>query len=49
MPAQALDEFVTMERIAELATWRQARHAPPVRRMLAGDALSCATSRQTRK
>ena len=37
--AGALDEFVTLERHAELAEWKAARLAPPERRMLAGETL----------
>ncbi len=37
--AQALDEFVTIERHVELADWKAARLAPPERRVLAGDTL----------
>ncbi len=37
--AQALDEFVTIERHVELAEWKRARLAPPERRVLAGETL----------
>lgn len=37
--AGALDEFVTLERHAELAEWKAARLAPPERRILAGETL----------
>lgn len=37
--AQALDEFVTIERHSALAAWKTARLAPPERRVLAGDSL----------
>ncbi len=37
--AGALDEFVTLERHAELAEWKAARLAPPERRALAGETL----------
>ncbi|HEU5424127.1 MAG TPA: DNA helicase, partial [Nitrolancea sp.] len=37
--AQALDEFVTIERHAALSAWKNARLAPPERRVLAGDTL----------
>ncbi len=37
--ADALDEFVTIERHAELAQWKTARHAEPERRVLSGDTL----------
>ena len=37
--AQALQEFVTIERHVELAAWKAARLAPPERRVLAGDTL----------
>jgi hypothetical protein len=37
--AQALDEFVTIERHAELHAWKMARHAPPERRVLMGETL----------
>jgi hypothetical protein len=37
--AGALDEFVTLERHAELAEWKAARLAPPERRVLAGETL----------
>lgn len=36
---EALDEFVTLERHAELAEWKATRLAPPERRVLAGDTL----------
>ena len=32
-------EFVTIERHVELATWKQARHAAPEQRVLAGNTL----------
>jgi hypothetical protein len=38
-PAQALDEFVTIERHVELAAWKSARLLPPERRVLAGTTL----------
>ncbi len=37
--AQALDEFVTIERHVELAAWKAARLAPPERRVLSGETL----------
>lgn len=37
--AQALDEFVTIERHVDLASWRAARLAPPERRVLTGETL----------
>jgi hypothetical protein len=37
--AHALDEFVTIERHVEMADWRNARHAAPEQRMLAGHTL----------
>jgi hypothetical protein len=37
--AEALQEFVTIERHVELASWKAARLAPPERRVLAGDTL----------
>ncbi len=37
--AEALQEFVTIERHVELAAWKSARLAPPERRMVAGDTL----------
>ena len=37
--AEALQEFVTIERHVELAAWKSARLAPPERRVLAGDTL----------
>jgi len=37
--AQALDEFVTIERHVEMAEWKRARLAPPERRVLAGETL----------
>lgn len=37
--AEALQEFVTIERHVELAAWKAARLAPPERRMVAGDTL----------
>jgi hypothetical protein len=37
--AQALDEFVTIERAVELGSWRTTRHAPPERRVLMGETL----------
>jgi hypothetical protein len=37
--AHALDEFVTIERLVELADWKATRHAPPERRVLMGDCL----------
>ncbi len=37
--AQALDEFVTIERHVDLNAWKSARLAPPERRALAGDTL----------
>jgi hypothetical protein len=37
--AQALDEFVTLERHTALAGWKTTRLAPPERRVLAGDTL----------
>ena len=39
--ADALDEFITIERHAELGAWKQQRLAPPERRALAGHALVC--------
>ncbi|MBA3450187.1 MAG: PD-(D/E)XK nuclease family protein, partial [Chloroflexia bacterium] len=36
--AEALQEFVTIERHVDLASWKAARLAPPERRVLAGDA-----------
>jgi len=38
--AQAIDEFVTVERHVELAEWKRARLAPPERRVLAGETLT---------
>ena len=35
----ALQTFLQLERLAELGAWKAARHAPPERRMLAGDSL----------
>lgn len=37
--AEALQEFVTIERHVELAAWKAARLPPPERRLLAGDTL----------
>ena len=37
--AEALLEFVTIERHVDLAAWKSARLAPPERRVLAGDSL----------
>jgi hypothetical protein len=37
--AQALDEFVTIERHVALSDWKRARLAPPERRVLAGESL----------
>lgn len=37
--AQALDEFVTIERLVALADWKATRHAPPERRVLMGECL----------
>ncbi|HUG13721.1 MAG TPA: AAA domain-containing protein [Thermomicrobiales bacterium] len=37
--AQALDEFVTIERHVTLSGWRAARLAPPERRVLSGETL----------
>jgi hypothetical protein len=37
--AQALDEFVIVERHVELAAWKSARLAPPERRVLSGQTL----------
>lgn len=37
--AQALDEFVTIERHVALGAWKRARLAPPERRVVAGDTL----------
>lgn len=37
--AQALDEFVTIERHVDLNAWKSARLAPPERRALSGDTL----------
>ncbi|HEX6817537.1 MAG TPA: ATP-binding protein [Ktedonobacterales bacterium] len=37
--AQALDEFVTIERHVELSAWKTARLAPPERRVLSGATL----------
>lgn len=37
--AQALDEFVSIERHVELGAWKKARLAPPERRVLAGETL----------
>lgn len=37
--AAALDEFLTLEHHAKLGGWKQARTAPPERRVLAGDSL----------
>ena len=37
--AEALQEFVTIERHVELAAWKAARLAPPERRVVAGDTL----------
>jgi len=39
--ADALEEFLILERHASLGTWKAARHAPPERRALAGDSLVC--------
>ncbi|MGH2562679.1 MAG: AAA domain-containing protein [Thermomicrobiales bacterium] len=38
--AQALDEFVTIERHVELGAWKSARNAPPERRVLSGQTLT---------
>lgn len=38
--AQALDEFITIERHVELGAWKSARNAPPERRVLAGETLT---------
>ena len=35
----ALQTFLQLERLSELSEWKAARHAPPERRMLAGDSL----------
>lgn len=35
----ALQTFLQLERLSELSAWKAARHAPPERRMLAGDSL----------
>lgn len=37
--ADALDEFLTLEHHAKLGAWKQARLAPPERRVLAGESL----------
>jgi len=37
--AQALEEFVTIERHVELHAWKMVRHAPPERRVLMGETL----------
>jgi hypothetical protein len=37
--AQALHEFVTIERLVELSDWKATRHAPPERRVLMGECL----------
>ena len=37
--AEALDEFVTIERHVELDAWKTTRHAPPERRVLMGETL----------
>lgn len=37
--AQALNEFVTIERHVELGEWKAARHIPPERRVLMGETL----------
>jgi hypothetical protein len=37
--AQALHEFVTIERLVDLNEWKRIRHAPPERRVLMGEAL----------
>jgi hypothetical protein len=37
--ADALHEFVTIERLVELNAWKTSRHAPPERRVLMGDSL----------
>ncbi len=37
--AQALDEFVMIERHVEMSNWKTARRATPERRVLSGDAL----------
>jgi len=37
--AQALGEFVTIERLVALADWKATRHAQPERRVLAGECL----------
>jgi hypothetical protein len=37
--ANALEEFVAIERYVELAAWKTARLAPPERRVLSGDTL----------
>src|SRR4029077_18505346 len=37
--AEALDEFLTIERHVELGAWKTARLAPPERRVLSGDTL----------
>jgi hypothetical protein len=37
--AQALDEFVTIERLVTLADWKGTRHAQPEQRVLMGEAL----------
>ena len=37
--AQALDEFLIIERHSDLAAWKSARLAPPERRVLAGETL----------
>ncbi len=39
--ADALEEFLMLERHAALGTWKAARNAPPERRALAGDSLVC--------
>jgi hypothetical protein len=37
--AEALDEFVTLERHAELGAWKTIRHAAPERRVMMGETL----------
>ena len=37
----ALEEFLMLERHAELGTWKAARNAPPERRALSGDSFVC--------
>jgi len=39
--ADALEEFLMLERHATLGTWKAARNAPPERRALSGDSLVC--------